>query len=81
MKAKEIFFYSLGALIVLGFFLILGVSIAKGDNPEAVNLCIGTLLAGFGTVVGYYYGSSKGSADKTEMMHSNAKARDNPPEQ
>ena len=63
--------YALGALITLGFFLTLFYLIMQGTYPEAVNLVIGTLLASFGTVVGYFYGSSKGSADKTEMLKNN----------
>mgnify|MGYP001184906596 CR=1 FL=1 len=68
MKAKDIFMFSLGALITFGFFTTLGYLIYKGDNPQGVNLIIGTLLTTFGTVVGYFYGSSKGSADKTDII-------------
>jgi hypothetical protein len=68
MKAKEIYMYALGGLITLGFFAVLAVLIVSGKYPEAVNLVIGTLLTTFGTVVGYFFGSSKGSADKTAML-------------
>ena len=68
MKSKEVFMYSLGALITLGFFATLAFLIVSGKFPEAVNLVIGTLLTTFGTVVGYFFGSSKGSADKNEMI-------------
>jgi len=68
MKTKDIFFYALGALIVIGFFVTLAFLIIKGTNPDAVNLVIGALLGAFGTVVGYFYGSSKSSQSKDETI-------------
>jgi hypothetical protein len=35
---------------------------------DVINIAVGSLLAAFGLVVGYFYGSSKGSADKTDML-------------
>lgn len=69
MKAKEIFMYVLGALITVGFFATLFYLIYSGTFVETINLVVGTLITAFGTVVGYFYGSSKGSADKTELMN------------
>jgi hypothetical protein len=69
MKIKEIFQYILGAVIVIGFFSVLVVMVAKGGYPGMVELIVGALIAAFGTVVGYFYGSSKGSADKSEALH------------
>lgn len=71
MKAKEISMYVLGALIVLGFFITLGFLIASGKYESTLQLVIGSLIAAFGTVVGYFYGSSKGSADKTALLNKN----------
>lgn len=71
MKAKEIYMYALGALIVIGFFVILLVIFRKVmpiENKEIGLLVIGALVAKFGDVVNYFFGSSKGSADKTEIM-------------
>lgn len=68
MKAKEIYMYALGALVALGFFAITIFLIWRGTYNEAVMLIIGALIGAFTTVVGYFFGSSKGSADKTEMM-------------
>lgn len=71
MKAKEFFMYGLGAMIVLGFFALLIVLIFKplqSDNKDLLNLSIGSLLAAFGTIVGYFYGSSKSSQEKTEII-------------
>lgn len=69
MKAKEIFFYALGALIVIGFFASFIMMLIKGTSSETVNLWGGALIGAFGTVVGYFYGSSKGSSDKNEMLN------------
>lgn len=71
MKAKEIYQYVLGALIVLVFFgiLLTVIKYAIPDgNKEIAYLVVGALVAKFGDVVAYFYGSSKGSSDKTEMF-------------
>lgn len=74
MKAKDIYMYALGALVVLGFFSILFV-VFKTEMPNANKdlglLVIGALVAKFGDVVGYFFGSSKGSADKDDRMTMN----------
>lgn len=71
MKTKEVFMYSLGAIIVIGFFALIIVLTTKQlpeQNKDMLNLSIGSLLAAFGTIVGYFYGSSKSSAEKTEII-------------
>jgi len=68
---KEIYMYILGALIVLCFFGILGLLVFQpipDQNNELLYLAIGALIGFAGSVVQYFYGSSKGSADKTEML-------------
>lgn len=69
MKSKDIFFYILGTVIVIGFFVVLIVLIKTDKFPDSLNMAIGALLAAFGTVVGYFFGSSKGSADKSELLN------------
>ena len=69
MKIREIYFYTLGALIVIGFFVVLIVLMLTSKDQQTINLVIGALLGAFGTVVGYFYGSSKGSADKNDMLN------------
>jgi len=76
MRAKDIYMYLLGALIVVGFFVILIVVFRKVmpvENKEIGLMVIGALVAKFGDVVNYFFGSSKGSADKTELMNNNPK--------
>ena len=68
---KEWYMYALGALIVAGFFAILWVMFGKempASNKDIGLMVIGALVAKFSDVVNYFYGSSKGSADKTEAM-------------
>jgi hypothetical protein len=68
MKPKEIAMYILGGLITVGFFLTLIFLIVSGKYESTLQLVVGSLIAAFGTVVGYYYGSSKGSADKNDLL-------------
>ena len=65
---KQVYMYALGALIVLGYFAMLYFIINKGVYESTINLAIGALIAAFGTIVGYFFGSSKGSADKNDML-------------
>jgi hypothetical protein len=69
MKIGEIYMYVLGALIVLGCFAITVYLIYSEKYPDAFMLIIGALIGAFSTVVGYFFGSSKGSADKTELLN------------
>lgn len=68
MKTKEIYMYALGAIVVIGFFITLIFMISKEKYVSEVNMIVGALIGAFITVVSYFYGSSKGSADKTEIM-------------
>jgi len=74
MKVKEIFMYALGGLIALGTFVLIAMLVVliikHPDSPlkDVLVMSIGSLLAAFGLVVGYFYGSSKGSADKNDLL-------------
>lgn len=68
---KEKLMYLLGGMIVMGVFILIGVLMFKSvppDNKDLLNITIGALIGSFVTVVGYFYGSSKGSADKNELL-------------
>ena len=71
-SAKDIYMYILGAMIVIGFFALIyiltRVEVPK-ENIQPLNLTLGALIGSFTGVVQYFFGSSKGSADKTEIMH------------
>jgi len=70
--------YILGALIVLGFFSLLGIlmymTIPEG-NSDLLYLAVGALIGSFTTVVGYFYGSSQGSKDKDRLLNSGTGAK------
>ena len=56
----------LGIVVLIGFFVVLSIMLTR-DKPGA-DILIGALSAAFGSVVGYYYGSSSGSRDKTDLL-------------
>ena len=71
MKVKDIFQYVLGSLIVIGFFILLYLlvtSTVPDTNKDLLNLVVGALIGSFATVVGYFYGSSAGSAAKNDLL-------------
>ena len=71
MEKKNVFQYALGALICIGFFVLLYILIwteIPQANRDVLNLVVGALIGSFASVVGYFYGSSKGSADKNDML-------------
>ena len=78
MKTKDIFFYSLGIVVIIGYFAILGIKVYKGNDPTSESLMIGSLIGAFGTVVGYFFGSSSSSAKKDETI-SNIVQQNNTP--
>jgi hypothetical protein len=63
--------YILAWTIVVGFFLLMGF-LLKVPVPEDQNgvifMLFGALSTGFGQVLGYFFGSSKSSADKNIQM-------------
>jgi len=79
MKNKDLAMYILGGLITIAFFvviyLLIFVEIPQG-NKDILNIILGALIAAFGGVVNYFYGSSSGSAAKTEMLNNNNKPKE-----
>jgi hypothetical protein len=76
---KENFMMVLAITVVLGV-LATTVILMKWDvpldNAEALYLVLGALLAAFSTVINYFFGSSKGSSDKTKLMAGTDKAEE-----
>ena len=70
-KLKEISQYVLGGLVAVGFFVLI-FALIKVEIPQAnsdvLNLVVGALIGSFTTIVSYFFGSSKGSSDKTKML-------------
>lgn len=72
MKTRNIMMYVLGALIILAFFGLLGLLVlypVPEKNNQVLTIAVGALITSFSMVVGYFYGSSKGSADKNELLN------------
>jgi hypothetical protein len=73
MKGSNTTFYSIGWIITLSFFGAIVLIIFKplgiaGEMRDVLNMMLGYLASNFTTVVSYFYGSSKGSADKAIAM-------------
>jgi len=68
---KDVFFYLVGVVFLLGFFT-LSAYIVYRTIPEANQQLVGgvieTLKNGAILILGYFYGSSTGSAKKTDIM-------------
>lgn len=61
----------LAGVITVGFFSVLIFMLLRGvpkEGGEALLVLLGALGAAWGSVVQYYYGSSKGSADKNNLF-------------
>jgi uncharacterized BrkB/YihY/UPF0761 family membrane protein len=74
MKARSIFQYVLGGLIVACFFtllILLLYATVPEPNKDILNLVVGALIGSFATVVGYFFGSSAGSAAKNDLLFKN----------
>lgn len=73
---KQIFQYTLAAVVIVGtfwlFYLLLIHTVPEG-NRDALLVVLGVLTGAFASIVNYFFGSSKGSADKTEIMNGGPK--------
>lgn len=66
MKTKEIILYALASLFLLGFFL-LSWFLRNIDNQTTSGI-INTLKDGVILILGYFFGSSRGSSEKNELL-------------
>jgi len=63
--------YVLAWVIVSGFFGLTALMFFKPvpeTSSQAIYMLFGGLISGFTAVIGYFFGSSKGSADKTKIL-------------
>lgn len=75
---KERFMYTLGAFVLFGCFTLTGILMfveVPAGSSQALNICLGILIGLGATVVNYFYGSSKSSSDKNEMIAGNKSER------
>lgn len=71
-NVKQIFMYSLAGLLVVSILVLVGVLMFKPlpePNKSILEIIMGSLISAFMAVVSYFFGSSKGSADKTQMIY------------
>jgi len=69
IKPKDIYMYAVGAIAIIGFFVVLYFMITStNDYKTEVNIAIGGLITMTTMVFSYFFGSSKGSADKSETI-------------
>lgn len=70
---KDFFQYLLGGLITIGFFVVVYLLLTQpipADNRQELDIVLGALVGAFtGGVIGYFFGSSKGSSDKNDTIH------------
>jgi hypothetical protein len=63
--------YMLAWFVVLGFFglcfALMQMALPPGQN-EVIFMLFGAISSGFGQVLGFFFGSSKSSADKTQLL-------------
>ena len=65
------FMYALATIIVIGFFGVIAGLYFKAipkESRDVALVLLGTLASEFGVIVKYFFGSSKGSSDKTKML-------------
>lgn len=70
-KTNSIAKYVLASIIVIGFFSLLALLLFQPLPPDTsgvIFMLFGALSAAFGAVVQYFFGSSVGSSDKTEIL-------------
>ena len=68
---KSLYMYLLGAIIMVGFFWLLTALVYQAvpeSNKDILNIAVGALIGMAAGIVNYFFGSSKGSADKTELL-------------
>ena len=71
--SKEKIHYVFAALIIVLLFAVIGILLLREvpkNNSSIAYVGTGVILGWGSMVVGYLFGSSKGSADKTEFLNS-----------
>lgn len=75
MKNKivnNIYMYFIGALVLIGFFaalIYMALNNQDGKYTTIITDMTATIKYSFILIVGYYWGSSKSSSDKTDMIY------------
>lgn len=67
----EVTALALGIIVVYYTFWMLEMLFKVGipaDNKEVILLIVGVVIGKFGTIVDFFFGSSKGSSEKNELL-------------
>jgi len=73
---RDVFFYLVGVLFLLGFFALSSFIIyhaVPAGNEQLIGGVLETLKNGAILILGYFYGSSSGSSKKTDIIAKNGK--------
>ena len=68
---KQIFQYAFAALIGAALVVVIILLINRTipvENKDVLLVVVGVLASAFTAVVGYFFGSSKGSSEKNELL-------------
>ena len=77
---KNLPLYILGSIITIGFFAILALLIFHSipeANQRVLDMLLGVLGTCFIAIVMYWFGTSKSSADKTDLINEHTKIKGN----
>ena len=70
-KAREILMFAMAVILILSFLILLALLVFQ-EVPVPNSQLLYTMVGVFGTmavtVINYYFGSSKGSSDKTKII-------------
>jgi hypothetical protein len=67
----DVFLYMLASVLVLGFLALCWIMMnhaIPAEQSQVIYILFGTLASAFGQVIGFFFGSSKSSADKNKMI-------------
>jgi len=82
-KTNTIAMFILAGLITTGFFCLLFMLFFVNiptENKGMLDTAVGALIGAFsGGVVGYFFGSSAGSAEKTQLMNAVSQSQESTP--
>jgi hypothetical protein len=74
---RDWFLYLLAGVFVCGFFILMGLLMFREVQENTVlTMVVGALVSGVSMVLSYFFGSSKGSNDKTLLMNKNSGGND-----
>jgi len=71
INTRDINLYLLAWLTVIGFYVLVGILMWRPipeESSKILYILLGSMSSGFTLVLGYFFGSSKGSSDKSKLL-------------